>query len=99
MRGELEQTVGRIAGAHGDVHWNPLIYQSSNLGFEEIVAFYRLCDVALITPLRDGMKKVGLELVLVLRTPNGVLTRLRIGRARRKFNLRAEGKEPTLKTH
>ena len=47
MKQELEQTVGRIVGAYGNVHWTPLIYQFRNLAFEEIVALYRLCDVAL----------------------------------------------------
>ncbi|MCP6726373.1 trehalose-6-phosphate synthase, partial [Klebsiella pneumoniae] len=54
MKLEVEQTVGRIAGAYGNVHWTPLVYQYRNLGFDEIVALYRLCDVALVTPLRDG---------------------------------------------
>jgi trehalose 6-phosphate synthase/phosphatase len=61
MKQELEQTVGRITGAYGNVHWTPLIYQYRNLGLEEIVALYRACDVALITPLRDGMNLVAKE--------------------------------------
>src|SRR5208282_3824331 len=55
MKHEVEETVGRIVGAHGNVKWTPLIYQFRNLPFEEIVPLYRLCDVALVTPLRDGM--------------------------------------------
>ena len=38
MKLELEQTVGRIVGDFGNVHWTPLIYQFRNLAFDEIVA-------------------------------------------------------------
>jgi trehalose 6-phosphate synthase len=63
MKQEIEQSVGRIVGGYGDVHWTPLIYQYRNLSLEEIVVMYRLCDVALITPLRDGMNLVAKEFV------------------------------------
>ncbi len=73
MKLELEQTVGRIVGAYGDVHWTPLIYQFRNLSFDEIVALYRLCDVALITPLRDGMNLVAKEFIASRPDQTGVL--------------------------
>ncbi len=73
MKQELEQTVGRIVGTYGNVHWTPLIYQFRNLGFEEIVALYRLCDVALITPVRDGMNLVAKEFVASRPDQTGVL--------------------------
>ncbi len=73
MKQELEQTVGRIVGAYGNVQWTPLVYQFRNLGFEEIVACYRLCDVALITPLRDGMNLVAKEFVASRPDQTGVL--------------------------
>jgi len=73
MREELEQTVGRIIGRHANVHWTPLVYQYCNAGFEEIVALYRFCDVALITPLRDGMNLVAKEFVASRPDQSGVL--------------------------
>jgi trehalose 6-phosphate synthase/phosphatase len=73
MKQELEQTVGRITGAYGTVHWTPLIFQFRNLSFEEIVALYRLCDVALITPVRDGMNLVAKEFVASRPDQQGVL--------------------------
>jgi trehalose 6-phosphate synthase/phosphatase len=73
MKQEMEQAVGRIVGAYGNVQWTPLIYQYRNLGFEEIVALYRLCDVALITPLRDGMNLVAKEFVASRPDQTGVL--------------------------
>ena len=73
MKQELEQTVGRIVGAHGNVNWTPLIYQYRNLGFDEIVALYRACDVALITPLRDGMNLVAKEFIASRPDQTGVM--------------------------
>jgi trehalose 6-phosphate synthase/phosphatase len=73
MKQELEETVGRIVGAYGNVHWTPLIYQFRNLSFEEIVPLYRLCDVALITPLRDGMNLVAKEFIASRPGQTGVL--------------------------
>jgi trehalose 6-phosphate synthase/phosphatase len=73
MREELEQTVGRIVGRHGNVHWTPLIYQYCNVGLEELVALYRFCDVALITPLRDGMNLVAKEFIASRPDQTGVL--------------------------
>jgi trehalose 6-phosphate synthase/phosphatase len=73
MKLELEQTVGRIVGTYGNVQWTPLVYQFRTLGFDEIVALYRLCDVALITPLRDGMNLVAKEFVASRPDGTGVL--------------------------
>ncbi|HUC84722.1 MAG TPA: bifunctional alpha,alpha-trehalose-phosphate synthase (UDP-forming)/trehalose-phosphatase [Candidatus Acidoferrales bacterium] len=73
MKLELEQTVGRIVGNFGDVHWTPLVYQFRLLTFDEIVPLYRLCDVALITPLRDGMNLVAKEFIASRPDQTGVL--------------------------
>ncbi|HWD93757.1 MAG TPA: bifunctional alpha,alpha-trehalose-phosphate synthase (UDP-forming)/trehalose-phosphatase [Verrucomicrobiae bacterium] len=73
MKQELEQMVGRIIGAYGNVQWAPLIYQYRNLSFDEIVALYCACDVALITPLRDGMNLVAKEFIASRPDQTGVL--------------------------
>ena len=73
MKHELEETVGRIAGAYGNVNWTPLIYQFRSIAFDEIVPLYRLCDVALITPLRDGMNLVAKEFIASRPDQTGVL--------------------------
>jgi trehalose 6-phosphate synthase/phosphatase len=73
MKHELDRVVGRILGTYGDVNWTPLIYQYRTLSFHEIVALYRLCDVALITPLRDGMNLVAKEFIASRPDQTGVL--------------------------
>ncbi len=73
MKQEIEQAVGRIVGTFGNVHWTPLIYQYRNLGFDDIVALFRLANVALVTPLRDGMNLVAKEFLASRPDRTGVL--------------------------
>lgn len=73
MKQEIEQAVGRITGAYGNIQWTPIIYQYRNLSFDELVTMYRLCDIALITPLRDGMNLVAKEFMACRADQTGVL--------------------------
>jgi trehalose 6-phosphate synthase/phosphatase len=68
----IEEEIGRINGKYSTLHWQPIIYRYTNLGFHELVAIYNVSDVGLITPLRDGMNLVAKE-YLACRTGNGVL--------------------------
>lgn len=73
MKREIEQTVGAIQGAYSTESWSPLVYQYRQLDFAELVVRYRACDVALITPLRDGMNLVAKEFVACRPDRTGVL--------------------------
>lgn len=73
LKNEIEQTIGRINGRYGTSNWTPIVYQSKNLPFEQIVAHYAAADVALVTPLRDGMNLVSKEYVAVKQHGDGVL--------------------------
>jgi len=55
LRNRLEQLVGRINGEHGTMGWVPVWYLYRFLPFRRITALYNVADVALVTPLRDGM--------------------------------------------
>lgn len=63
LREEIEGLVGRINGAYGRLDWTPVSYMYRCLQFEELSALYNVSDVALITPLRDGMNLVAKEFV------------------------------------
>ena len=45
------------------MNWTPVSYMYQSLPFEQISAMYNIADVALITPLRDGMNLVAKEFV------------------------------------
>ena len=62
-KGSIEEKVSTINGKFSTLHWQPLIYRYNHLTFEELCALYQVADVALITPLRDGMNLVAKEYV------------------------------------
>lgn len=69
----IDEYIGQINSSIGKVHWQPVIYQYKNLRFEELVAMYSFCDLALITPLRDGMNLVAKEFIASRKDKKGVL--------------------------
>lgn len=69
----IEEQVGRINGKHSSLQWQPVIYRYSHLSFDELCALYQASDVALITPLRDGMNLVAKEYAASRVNQDGVL--------------------------
>ena len=62
MKTEIEQLVGRINGAFARPGgWVPVWYEFRSLSRTELLAYYRAADMALITPLKDGMNLVAKE--------------------------------------
>jgi trehalose 6-phosphate synthase len=62
MKAEIEQLVGRINGAFARPGgWVPVWYEYRSLTREDLLAYYRAADIALITPLKDGMNLVAKE--------------------------------------
>ena len=75
LRVEVDRTVGRINGRFSTLGWMPVRYFYRSLPFEEVIAHYAACDVAWITPLRDGLNLVAKEFVAAKRAAgrSGVL--------------------------
>ncbi len=69
----IDELISRINSHIGNIHWMPVIYQYNSLDFEHMVALYGACDLALITPLRDGMNLVSKEFVASRKDKRGVL--------------------------
>jgi trehalose 6-phosphate synthase/phosphatase len=62
MKTEIEQLVGRINGAFARPGgWVPVWYEYRSLSRADLLAYYRAADIALITPLKDGMNLVAKE--------------------------------------
>ena len=59
----IEEKIGTINGRFSSISWQPVIYRYNHLPFKELIALYQATDVALITPLRDGMNLVAKEYV------------------------------------
>jgi trehalose 6-phosphate synthase len=63
IREGLDELSGRINGEFADVDWVPIRYVNQGYAREELAGYYRAAQVALITPLRDGMNLVAKEYI------------------------------------
>lgn len=73
MKFEIDQTVGMINSEFGSLGWQPVIYQYRSMTFAELLGMYTTSDVALVTPVRDGMNLVSKEYVASRADGKGVL--------------------------
>jgi len=73
LKKQIDELVGEINGRFGSVNWAPIIYQYKFLPFYPLVAVYGVSDVALVTPLRDGMNLIAKEYVASRVDQTGVL--------------------------
>ena len=63
LRKEIDELVGRVSGRFSSPAGSPLVYIYQSLPRERLIPLYQLADVALVTPLRDGMNLVCLEYI------------------------------------
>lgn len=73
MKRQIDEQVGRINGKYGNLTWMPIIYQYKFLPLKQLVALYSVSDVALITPIRDGMNLIAKEYLASRTDGTGVL--------------------------
>jgi trehalose 6-phosphate synthase/phosphatase len=73
LKREVDELVGRINGRFGSPGWTPIWYMYRFLAFERLVPLYQHADVALVTPLRDGMNLVAKEFLACHPEGAGVL--------------------------
>lgn len=63
MRARLNRQCGAINGALATPDWVPIHYLNRSFQHGTLAGYYRLADVGLVTPLRDGMNLVAKEYV------------------------------------
>lgn len=85
MRQEIERLVGHINGRYGGRGCIPIDYRYDTMSSEELIAYYRAADVALVTPLRDGMNLVAKEFIASRVDNDGVLVLSRLAGAAREL--------------
>jgi alpha,alpha-trehalose-phosphate synthase [UDP-forming] len=73
LKTEIEQLVAAINGQFTQPGWVPVHYIFRSIERQELLAWYRLADVALLTPLKDGMNLVSKEYCACQIEGNGVL--------------------------
>ncbi|MFC2006681.1 trehalose-6-phosphate synthase [Chloroflexota bacterium] len=86
LKAEVDGLVGEINGKFGRPGWTPVQYMYRNLERPELVAYYSAAEIALVTPLKDGMNLIAKEYcaanidcsgVLILSEFAGAATQLR----------------------
>jgi len=73
LKTKIDEAIGAINGKFSNIDWTPVYYFYHSFDFNELVAMYHIADVALVTPLRDGMNLVAKEFVAAKRDKPGVL--------------------------
>jgi trehalose 6-phosphate synthase len=73
IRSRVEQLVGEINGTFGTMTRPAVHYSHRSHGFDELIALYRLADVMLVTPFRDGMNLVAKEYIATRHDLTGAL--------------------------
>jgi trehalose 6-phosphate synthase len=63
MHRSISKLVGEVNGRHGEAAWTPIRYINRSYSRTALGGIFRLADVALVTPLRDGMNLVAKEFV------------------------------------
>ncbi len=73
LRDEIDKRVGNINSLFRTLNWSPVQYFYRSFPIETLSALYATADVALVTPLRDGMNLVSKEYVASRTQNTGVL--------------------------
>ncbi|MBC6991081.1 MULTISPECIES: bifunctional alpha,alpha-trehalose-phosphate synthase (UDP-forming)/trehalose-phosphatase [Hymenobacter] len=73
LKEEIDELVGRINAQYRTISWNPIQYFYRSLPLHELATLYRMADVALVTPMRDGMNLVAKEFIASKADQRGVL--------------------------
>lgn len=86
LKRETDELVGRINGKFATVSWTPIWYFYRSMPFNNLIELYTCSDVALITPIRDGMNLVAKEYVATRTKGNGVLILSEMAGASKEMN-------------
>ncbi len=73
LKRQVDELIGKINGEFGQPGWTPITYLYRSVPFEQLIALYRIADIALVTPLRDGMNLVAKEYLASRADGSGVL--------------------------
>ena len=73
LRDDIDLLVGRINSHTNHMGRDPIVYRHTSYGRDMMAAMYRIADVMVVTPLRDGMNLVAKEYLACHDDPNGAL--------------------------
>jgi len=73
LNDRIKNMIDTVNNKYGNSRWQPVLFLKRHLSFSELLAFYCLADVCLVTSLHDGMNLVAKEFVSARRDDQGVL--------------------------
>ncbi|MDY7018661.1 MAG: trehalose-phosphatase, partial [Chloroflexota bacterium] len=73
LKKHIDELVGAINGNYGSIGWTPIWYLYRSLPFHSLIALYSIADIALVTPLRDGMNLIAKEYLATKTDGKGIL--------------------------
>jgi len=73
LKSEVDELVGRVNGRFGTINWTPIWYFYRSMPFENLIELYSSSEIALLTPIRDGMNLVAKEYLASKTNQKGVL--------------------------
>jgi trehalose 6-phosphate synthase/phosphatase len=69
----VEELIAKINEKHAKGNWKPIVYIDAKVEHRDLVAYYRLADVAIISSVYDGMNLVAKEYAAAQVDEQGVL--------------------------
>lgn len=73
LREEMNRLISQINGTYAVFGWQPILHFYQSFTPHMLAALYKSADMAIITPLRDGMNLVSKEYIAVNVSMSGVL--------------------------
>lgn len=73
LNDEVNQLVEEVNFKHSQNYWKPIIFLRRHLNFKEVLAFYKIADICVVSSLHDGMNLVAKEFISSRKNDNGIL--------------------------
>ncbi|MFA6282371.1 MAG: trehalose-6-phosphate synthase, partial [Candidatus Omnitrophota bacterium] len=83
---EIDELVDKINWKHREGEWQPIVYLRRHFAPEEIIPYYSLADICIVSSLHDGMNLVAKEYIGSKSDLSGVLVLSRFTGAARELN-------------
>ncbi len=73
LKNDVDRLIANINGMFSTISWTPISYMYRSIPMNMLLAFYNQADIALLTPLRDGMNLIAKEYAAAQSVKNGII--------------------------
>jgi len=73
LKEQIEKMIDEINEEYGTDDWTPIIYHAANIPHHDLVNYYRVADMAIVSSIVDGMNLVAKEYIASQVDEKGVL--------------------------